>query len=110
MNYLKKENGDIYDENGQMNSDLEALKKHIELLDSLNSKIIEELEAFSDQDDQIRALLNRRGRVKDLRIKAETSIKSSLVKSEVTVSKKIVSPLKKSPIKTVKKNGEQKNY
>lgn len=77
-------------------------------------QIIEELERFSDQDDQIRALLNRRSRVKDLKIKAETSVKKNIIsRTETVITKKttniISSPVKKSPLKTIKKTPEYGN-
>jgi len=67
------------------------------------------LEKFSEQDEAVRALLNRKSRIKDLRMKAESTSKKTVMRvTEVT--KKVVSPVKKSPMKTIKKVPEYSKY
>jgi chromosome segregation ATPase len=106
---LRSENSEIYEENNKLNYDLDALKKHIELINYLNTQIIDELEKFSEQDEAVRALLNRKSRIKDLRMKAESTSKKTVMRvTEVT--KKVVSPVKKSPMKTIKKVPEYSKY
>ena len=109
LNSLKIENTEIYEENNKLNYDLDALKKHIELINELNNLIIEELERFCEQDEAVRVILNRKSRIKDLRMKAESTSKKTVLRvTEVT--KKISSPVKKSPMKTIKKVPEYSKY
>lgn len=40
LNALRGENSEIYEENNKLNYDLDALKKHIELLNYLNTQVL----------------------------------------------------------------------
>lgn len=39
LNAIKSENVEIYEENNKLNYDLDALKKHIELINELNNQV-----------------------------------------------------------------------
>ena len=67
------------------------------------------MEKFSDQDEAVRALLNRKSRIKDLRMKAESTSKKTVMRVTEVV-KKVSSPVKKSPMKTIKKVPEYSKY
>lgn len=67
------------------------------------------MEKFSEQDEAVRALLNRKSRIKDLRMKAESTSKKTVMRVTEVV-KKVASPVKKSPMKTIKKVPEYSKY
>jgi len=43
-----------------------------------NQELVDELERFSEQDEQVRGILNRRNRVSDLKIRSESNLKQSV--------------------------------
>ena len=63
--------------NGDMKAEIDALGSHCNVLQGQNKDLNVELERFVMTDEQIRATLNRRERVVNLREKTETEIKKS---------------------------------
>ena len=62
------------DRNNDLRSEIEALQNHCNVLQSQNRDLNIELERFVQTDEQIRATLNRRDRVNDLRHKTENEL------------------------------------
>ena len=60
-----------------MRAEIDALQRHCNVLQGQNRDLNQELEHFVQTDEQIRATLNRRDRVNDLRMKTETEIRAS---------------------------------
>lgn len=60
-----------------MRAEIDALQRHCNVLQGQNRDLNVELEHFVQTDEQIRATLNRRDRVNDLRMKTETEIRAS---------------------------------
>jgi hypothetical protein len=60
-----------------MKSEIDALNSHCNVLQGQNKDLNVELERFVHTDEQIRATLNRRERVVNLRDKTDTEIKKS---------------------------------
>lgn len=63
--------------NDDMRAEIDALQRHCNVLQGQNRDLNVELEHFVQTDEQIRATLNRRDRVNDLRMKTETEIRAS---------------------------------
>jgi len=63
--------------NDDMRAEIDALQRHCNVLQGQNRDLNQELEHFVQTDEQIRATLNRRDRVNDLRMKTETEIRAS---------------------------------
>jgi len=58
-----------------MKSEIDALQSHCNVLNGQNKDLNGELERFVQTDEQIRATLNRREQVGQLRDKTQTMIK-----------------------------------
>ena len=79
------------DLNSQLNMDLETLKKHIELMTERNSFVnfylflllvfqyLDELDAYEEQDEQLRAILLRKTRVTTTKINADDRMRKILM-------------------------------
>ncbi len=63
--------------NDDLRAEIDALQRHCNVLQGQNRDLNQELEHFVQTDEQIRATLNRRDRVNDLRMKTETEIRAS---------------------------------
>jgi len=63
--------------NDDLRAEIDALQRHCNVLQGQNRDLNTELEHFVQTDEQIRATLNRRDRVNDLRMKTETEIRAS---------------------------------
>jgi len=70
------------DRNNDLRAEIEALQNHCNVLQSQNRDLNIELERFVQTDEQIRATLNRRDRVNDLRHKTENELQKSLYELE----------------------------
>lgn len=68
----------MIDRNDDLKAEIEALQHHINVLENQNRDLNIELEKFVETDEQIRATLNRRDRVQDLRMKTEVELKRSM--------------------------------
>lgn len=74
---LRFSNNNILERNQDLKSELDALNSHCNVLQGQNRDLNVELERFVQTDEQIRATLNRRERVVNLREKTDTEIKKS---------------------------------
>ena len=74
---IRFSNNNILERNQDLKSELDALNSHCNVLQGQNKDLNMELERFVHTDEQIRATLNRRDRVTDLRTKGDTEIKKS---------------------------------
>ena len=74
---LRFSNNNILERNGDLKSELDALNSHCNVLQGQNRDLNVELERFVQTDEQIRATLNRRERVVNIREKTDTEIKRS---------------------------------
>ena len=74
---LRFSNNNILERNQDLKSELDALNAHCNVLQGQNRDLNVELERFVQTDEQIRATLNRRERVTNIRDKTETEIKRS---------------------------------
>lgn len=63
--------------NNDLKAEIDAIQSHCNVLGGQNRDLNVELERFVNQDEQIRATLNRRDRVMDLRTKTEIEITRS---------------------------------
>lgn len=70
-------NSSMLDRNGDLKGEIEALQKHIDVLQLQNQDLNTELERFVQTDEQIRSTLNRRDRVQDLRGKVDRELTKS---------------------------------
>jgi chromosome segregation ATPase len=75
---LRFSNMGMGDRNNDLRSEIEALQNHCNVLQQQNRDLNIELERFVQTDEQIRATLNRRDRVNDLRHKTENELQKSL--------------------------------
>ena len=74
---LRFSNNNMLERNQEAKSEIDALGSHCHVLQNQNKDLNVELERFVQTDEQIRATLNRRERVQDIREKTETEIKRS---------------------------------
>jgi hypothetical protein len=74
---LRFSNNNILERNNDIKSEIEALGSHCNVLQGQNKDLNVELERFVMTDEQIRATLNRRERVVNLRERTDTEIKKS---------------------------------
>ena len=81
---LRFSNNNILDRNQDLKSELDALNAHCNVLQGQNRDLNVELERFVQTDEQIRATLNRRERVNNIRDKTETEVKRSQYELERT--------------------------
>lgn len=74
---IRFSNANLLERNQDIKSEIDALNSHCNVLQGQNKDLNVELERFVMTDEQIRATLNRRDRVVNLREKTETEIKRS---------------------------------
>jgi chromosome segregation ATPase len=74
---IRFSNSNLLERNQDIKAEIDALNSHCNVLQSQNKDLNVELERFVMTDEQIRATLNRRERVVNLREKTETEIKRS---------------------------------
>lgn len=75
---VKFSNSSIVDRNADLKSEIAALQVHVNVLEQQNRELNKELEKFVETDEQIRATLNRRDRVVDLRNRTEHELQRSI--------------------------------
>jgi len=85
---LKHAHSNLLDTNFQLNQDLDTLRRHIDIMSSQNRELVEQLERFSEQDEHVRSILDRRGKVSELKHKSDTNLKHSIHAIEQTQSPK----------------------
>lgn len=79
---LRFSNNNLLDRNQDIKSEIDALQAHCSVLQGQNRELNLELERFVQTDEQIRATLNRRDRVSNLRDRTEYEIGKSQVELE----------------------------
>lgn len=63
---------EVSEDNSQLMMDIERYKESVRVVSAQNEELIMELERISEQDEQVRHILNRRSRIEGLIAKAET--------------------------------------
>ena len=84
LDYSRVNNEKLVEDNEKLFSEIEKLKNHIILLTEQNQKLTEELDMFVDQDEKIKAHLNRRDRVNLLKKSNQFYLEKSLSKFDDT--------------------------
>jgi chromosome segregation ATPase len=79
---LRFSNNNLMERNSDLKAEIDAVQSHCNVLQSQNKDLNVELERFVQTDEQIRATLNRRDRVMDLRNKTDVEIQRSAVEVE----------------------------
>lgn len=79
---LRFSNNNLMERNSDLKAEIDAVQSHCNVLQGQNKDLNIELERFVQTDEQIRATLNRRDRVMDLRNKTEHEIQRSAVEVE----------------------------
>jgi len=74
---LRFGNSNMLERNQDIKAEIDALQSHCSVLQNQNKDLNVELERFVHTDEQIRATLNRRDRVMNLREKTEHEIQKS---------------------------------
>ena len=74
---IRFSNNNILERNQDMKSEIDALQSHCNVLNGQNKDLNGELERFVQTDEQIRATLNRREAVGELRNRTQTQIAKS---------------------------------
>jgi len=67
LNYQRFTNDKLVEDNEKLFNELEMVKNHILILTEQNSKLTEELDLISEQDDRMKAHLNRRDRIMNIK-------------------------------------------
>ena len=80
LDFSRVNNEKLVEDNEKLFSEIEKLKNHIILLTEQNQKLTEELDLFVDQDEKIKAHLNRRDRVNLLKKSNQFYLEKSLSK------------------------------
>ena len=70
------------DRNEDLRAEIEALQQHVNVLEGQNRDLNRELENFVDTDERIRATLNRKDRVMDIKVKTEKELQMSMKELE----------------------------
>jgi peptidoglycan hydrolase CwlO-like protein len=79
---LRFSNNNLMERNSDLKAEIDAVQSHCNVLQGQNKDLNIELERFVQTDEQIRATLNRRDRVMDLRAKTEGEIQRSYIEVE----------------------------
>lgn len=74
---LKREHLKLIDANDDLSHDIDAAARHLDLLSLQNQDLVNEFERFSEQDEKVRAILDRRDRVADIKNRTEGKSKQS---------------------------------
>lgn len=69
-------------EQEEFQTEIEALNKHMNLLNQQNYELSVELEKFIEADEVVRRGLNRREKVETIRYKVDEAIKKSMAEVE----------------------------
>lgn len=65
---------EVSDDNNQLEMDIEKYKENVRALSIQNEELIAELDKISEQDENVRYILNRKGRIESLIAKAEAQV------------------------------------
>ena len=69
-------------DNDHLQNDIEKFKEYVRNLSAQNQELIDELDKISEQDENARAILNRRNRIEALIVKAETTVSRNQINSK----------------------------
>lgn len=75
---LKQSNQKYIEDSQELHTEIEALNKHMALLNQQNFELSKELEKFIETDEIVRRSLNRKGKVEDIRHKVDEAIQKSM--------------------------------
>ncbi len=73
---------EIEDDNELLQTDIERYKEMVRNLSAQNQELIDELDKISEQDENARAILNRRNRIDALIAKAESTVSRNQINSK----------------------------
>jgi len=79
---LRAQNGKNQSDQHEMQQEIEALNKHLNLLNQQNYELSVELEKFIEADEVVRRGLNRRDKVEQIRHKVDDAIRKSQAEVE----------------------------
>jgi len=85
---LKRDHLKLIDTNDDLNHDIDACTRHLDTLTLQNSELLQELEKFNYQDQEVRHVLDRRDKVEDVKKRYEGKMRTSFH----TMSSSIRSP------------------
>jgi len=74
---LKREHLKLIDANDDLAHDVEATARHLDLLSVQNSDLCAELDRFNEQDERVRAILDRKDRVHEVKARTESKLRQS---------------------------------
>ena len=78
IDHFKNVNGKQIEDQYELKNEVEALKRHVALLNQQNFELSTELEKFIETDETIRRTLNRKGKVEEIRYKVDEAIMRSM--------------------------------
>lgn len=87
---LKRDHLKLIDTNDDLNHDVDACTRHLDTLTLQNSELIQELEKFNYQDQEVRHVLDRKDKVEDVKKRYEGKMRTSFH----NMSSSIRSPMK----------------
>jgi len=88
---LKREHIHLLNANDDLQHDIDQTAKHLDLLTLQNQELVNELDRYNEQDERVRAMLDRKDRVQDVKQKTEGKTKNSFY----SMSSSLRSPSKK---------------
>jgi len=74
---VKREHISLLNSNEDLQHDIEHSSKHLDLLNAQNNELMVEIERYNEQDERVRAMLDRKERVQDVKQKTEGKMKQS---------------------------------
>lgn len=74
---LKRDHLKLLDNNDDLNHDIEACTRHLDLLTVQNNDLLQELERFNYQDQEVRHVLDRKDKVEDVKKRVEGKMRTS---------------------------------
>lgn len=79
IDHVKQSNARYVEDSHELQANIEALNRHVALLNQQNYELSVELEKFIETDDVVRRTLNRKAKVEDIRHKVDEAIQRSMV-------------------------------
>ena len=79
IDHVKQSNAKFAEGAQEFTQEIEALNKHMTLLNQQNYDLSTELEKFLETDEVVRRQLNRKNKVDDIRHKVDEAIQRSMV-------------------------------
>jgi len=104
---LKNAHTKELDHNYHLQSDLDHIHLQIDAVQDNNSEILDQLERFSQEDEAVRQTLNRKNKVKELKLKSESALKHNVLQlAQSSPNKKLKASFRSSP----ERQRSQNNY